>query len=163
MSEVMAGFDKLARAKEPVARAMAHAMGVEVRDEARLRAPVGTPAGGSKRPGLLASAIYVAYDQRVNMLNPDSYRYTVSWNSKKAPHGHLLEFGHWMPYKYTRLKDGRYTTNKPLQPNPTKTNDAGFWVQQYAFLGPAFDSRLGGLASVAYKAGAAKLTEEMGK
>ena len=108
ISGLLEGFDKLKDAKEPIARAMGYAMGVDVRDEARVRAPVGTEAGGSKSPGLLKSAIYVAYDQRLNVLNPNVYRYAVSWNRKKAPHGHLLEFGHWMPYKYARLKGGEY-------------------------------------------------------
>ena len=162
ISELLEGFAKLKAAKEPIARAMGHAMGVDVRDEAAIRVPVGSTEGGSKSPGLLKSALYVAYDQRLNVLNPDLFRYTVSWNRKKAPHGHLLEFGHWMPYKYARLKDGSYTTLKPLQKNPTN-NSAGFWVKQHAFLGPAFDVRIGNLMSVAFKAGTAKFMELKGQ
>lgn len=160
LSSVLAGLDLLAAGKESISRAMGYAMGVEVRDEAQLRAPLGTPEGGSITPGLLRSAIYVAYDDQRRLLNPYSYRYTVSWNSKKAPHGHLQEFGHWMPYEYVRTEDGEYWTLKPLRPNPGGGAD-GFWVEQRAFLGPAFDAKLPRLASIAFSAGADKLKEVM--
>lgn len=160
MSTMIQGLEKLKGAKEPIAREMALAMGVEVRDEARVRAPVGTVEGGSITPGLLKSAIYVAYDARRNVLDPTSYRYTVSWNSKKAPHGHLLEFGHWMPYAYARSPEGEYWTPKPLRPNPGGQGD-GFWVEQRAFLGPAYDAKIGQLPSIAFNAGAMKFAEYM--
>lgn len=160
VSSLTAGLALLGEAKESIARAMGYAMGVEVRDEAQLRAPLGTPEGGSITPGLLKSAIYVAYDDQRRLLNPYSYRYTVSWNSKKAPHGHLQEFGHWMPYQYVKTEDGEYWTLKPLQPNSAGGGN-GFWVEQRAFLGPAFDAKLPRLASIAFQAGGEKLKEVM--
>lgn len=159
ISEVTGGLSRMGEAKESIARAMGAAMGVEVRDEAKLRAPVGTDEGGSITPGLLRRSIYVAYDSRRNILNPGAYRYTVSWNSRLAPHGHLLEFGHWMPYVYVRTADGDYYTPK----NPLVHQKNGpFWVDQRPFLGPAFDAKLPRLSSIAFQAGAAKFKEVMG-
>lgn len=158
---VIAGLERLVLAQEPIARAMGFAMAVEVRDEAQIRAPLGTAEGGSITPGLLKSAIYAAYDQRFSILSPGVYRYNVSWNSKKAPHGHLVEFGHWMPYMYGRTTDGDYFTYKTVE-NPTKTpGEGGFWVRQYAFLGPAFDAKLPRLSSVAIAAGTKRFSELM--
>lgn len=34
--------------------------------------------------------------------------YKISWNQSKAPHGHLLEFGHFVRYKYYVNKKGEY-------------------------------------------------------
>src|SRR5690606_12911566 len=64
MSEVMAGFKKLEAAKEPIARAMGVAMGQEVRDEAKVRAPVLKPEDqgyDQQQPGTLRDAIYLAF------------------------------------------------------------------------------------------------------
>lgn len=39
--------------------------------------------------------------------------YHVSWNAKKAPHGHLVEFGHLQRYEVTHdPKTGRFITHK---------------------------------------------------
>jgi hypothetical protein len=158
MSGVLKGLDKLIAAKEPIARAMGVAMGQEVRDEAKIRAPVLKPENvglDNQRPYVLRDAIYVAYDKRGRVLNPSSFKYTVSWNSKKAPHGHLAEFGHWLTYEYALTDDGRYFTPKPLRPND------GFYVAAQPFLGPAFDAKVSGLNTIAAEAGAAKLKEVM--
>ena len=164
LSDVLAGLDRLAEAKESIARSMGVAMGQEVRDEAKIRAPVlepGNEGTDNQIPGVLRDAIYVAYDSRRSILNPNTYRYTVSWNSKKAPHGHLAEFGHWLPYLYAQtFPDGRYYTPKPEQPNPTK-RDEGFYVSAQPFLGPAFDAKLPRLRSIAMQAGESKFVEIM--
>lgn len=155
ISELVKGLEAMAGAQESIGRTMAHSMGVEVRDEAKLRAPVGTEEGGSITPGLLRSAIYVAYDARRNVMNPNAYRYVVSWNSKKAPHGHLLEFGHWMPYLYATDGIGNFWTPNPEKPQP----NGPFWVAQRAFLGPAFDAKLPRLAGIAFQAGSERFKE----
>lgn len=160
VSSVIEGFKKLGAIQESLGRSIAFAMGEPVRDEALLRVPVGTLEGGSITPGLLKSSIYIAYDERQHVLNPSAYRYTISWNSKKAPHGHLIEFGHWMPYEYVRDEAGEYWTLKPLQPNPHPGPD-GFWVEQHAFLGPAFDAQLPRMAAYAFRMGEMKFQELM--
>ena len=157
LREVFAGLDKLSGMKESIARTMGAAMGEVVRDEAKERAPVLDPTNAgtdNQVPGLLKRSIYLAYDDRRQLLNRDSYRYTVSWNSRLAPHGHLLEFGHWMPFMAVRTPDGLWTTlvNKPLPGN-------GFFVQAVPFLGPAFDAKLSSLHSIAISAGARRFTE----
>lgn len=167
MSEVFAGFDKLLEIKEGVARAMGVAMGQEVRDEAKLRAPVLEPGNegvDNQRPGVLRDAIYVAYDDRRRILNPNAFRYTVSWNAKKAPHGHLAEFGHWMPYEYALTAEGLFYTPIPNNTGRGKQKGIplegdGFWVSAQPFLGPAFDAKLPRLASVAIQAGRIKFSE----
>lgn len=94
--------------KEKLARSMAVAGGQVLRDEAKLQAPVMTE--------LLRDSIYLAFkDDRSNAAQ---VVYSVSWNSKTAPHGHLLEFGHWHT-----TEDGEQTSWTPAQP----------------FLRPAFD------------------------
>lgn len=34
--------------------------------------------------------------------------YRISWNYKKAPHGNLIEYGHFVRYKYYVTKEGLY-------------------------------------------------------
>lgn len=77
-----------------IAASAALAGAVIVRDEARARAPVDS--------GKLQEAIYVAHD--TNNSNATLQSYVVSWNSKKAPHGHLIEFGHWLVKGGNRIK-----------------------------------------------------------
>ena len=172
IEEVFAGLDKLSRLREPVARAMAVAMGQEVRDEAKIRAPVLKPGNegfDNQRAGQLREAIYLAYDGRRSILNAGHYVYSVSWNSRKAPHGHLAEFGHWMAYTAIQSDNGKWFT--PIQgsertggrsrgvgfPRP----DGGFYVQAQPFLGPAFDMKLPRLNAIAAAAATAKFQEVM--
>lgn len=164
MTEALAGLDKMAGAKESLARTMGAAMGVAVRDEAITRAPVLQPGneGADNQPeGLLRDSIYVAYDERRSQLTQESYRYTVSWNASRAPHGHLLEFGHWMPYLYNKTDDGLFYTPMPPVPNPAIGAD-GFWVAAHPFLGPAFDTKTPVLMQIAVQAGRTRFTELFG-
>jgi HK97 gp10 family phage protein len=65
-------------------------------EEAKLRAPVfavGPRGGGASKvargkikPGQLRDSIYRVFDEKRSL-------YVVSWNHKKAPHAHLIEFG----------------------------------------------------------------------
>ena len=96
--------------KEKLARSMAVAGGTLLRDEAKQNAPVDT--------GLLRDSIYLAFKD--NLSNDAQIVYSVSWNSKTAPHGHLIEFGHW---HVEGGKGGERTSWTPAQP----------------FLRPAFD------------------------
>ena len=172
IDEVLQGLDKLSVLREPIARAMGVAMGQEVRDEAKDRAPVLKPGNegvDNQRAGQLRDAMYLAFDGRRSVLNQGHYVYTVSWNAAKAPHGHLAEFGHFMPFQFERTVDGRFYT--PLVgtrkvegrkrglgiPNP----HAGFFVDAQPFLGPAFDAKLSKLNRIAADAAAIKFTEVM--
>lgn len=56
--------------------------------EVRLNA---SPPRLGRKSGRLASAIYWAYSPERSTDGKKTYR--ISWNTKKAPHGHLVEFG----------------------------------------------------------------------
>lgn len=135
---VQATLSKLgATLSTSLARSMGVAGGQVMRDTAKALAPEydGSTglAGGSNvdrppPPGLLKSAIYLAYKERLSA--QDHVTYGISWNSKVAPHGHLLEFGHW---RINKIINGVPTTI-PL-PFPK-------WVPAHPFLRPAFDAAL---------------------
>lgn len=134
-SDVLAGLDRLAG---PIAYSLARSMGVAggkvIRDEAIARCPVGIDKwyGQSKTPGLLRSALYLAY--RENASTPERVVYGVTWNSRKAPHGHLVEFGHWQRFEVARDPQGDwYTTTIPLE-HPR-------FVAATPFLRPALDAK----------------------
>ena len=171
LDEIIAGLDKLSTLREPISRAMGVAMGQTVRDEAIVRAPELLPENmgfDNQRRGQLKEAIYLAFDGRRSILASGHMVYQVSWNAKKAPHGHLLEFGHFMPYAYEK-SDGKFFT--PLhgthkvdgrkrgfgRPNPY----TGFFVHSMPFLGPAFDAKLPRLNAIAMAAGAARFSNLM--
>lgn len=125
VSSALAGLDGLGGPLAThLARSMAVAGGQVLRDEAKLLAPV--------ESGLLKSSIYLAYKDGKS--TQDNVTYSVTWNSKKAPHGHLLEFGHWQYYATYKGADGEWHTNKnaPL--------DKPRWVPAHPFLRPALDS-----------------------
>lgn len=144
MADIATRFDDsavqaaLSRLAGPVAVSLARSMGVAggqvLRDEAKLLAPEfdGSTAllGGSNVdhppiPGLLRDAIYLAYSDTRSRGNVQTY--SVTWNARKAPHGHLLEFGHW---RYNVIAGGVPTKARLAQPQ---------WVAAHPFLRPALD------------------------
>ena len=58
-----------------------------------------------RKTGNLASAIYQAYSE--NNSGPARATYHVSWNARKAPHGHLVEYGHLQRYEYYKDEQGK--------------------------------------------------------
>lgn len=173
LADIAAGLDKLLDIREPVGRAMAAAMGKEVRDEAIVRAPVLAPGNegyDNQRAGQLKEAIYLAFDGRRSILNSGHIVYGVSWNRRKAPHGHFAEFGHFMPYEALQTLEGKWFTpvvgsqrvdgRKRAVGNMHPKGD-GFFVDAQPFLGPAFDAKLPSLSRVAQTAGALAFTESM--
>lgn len=130
VSQVLSGLENLRSVQNHLARSMCVAGGKVLRDEAKVRAPVGTDEGGSKSPGALQRSIYLAYRDKES--TDTRVVYQVSWNAKKAPHGHLLEFGHWQTRAAYKGGDGDWHSGKPL--------DAPKWVPAHPFLRPAFDA-----------------------
>lgn len=127
-----AGLAQLAgTARESIARSMAVAGGQVIRDDAKIRAP--------KESGRLASAIYLAY--KAQRSTDDNQIYSVSWNSRIAPHGHLIEFGHWQVYVTYRAPDGTFVSTGQKLPAPR-------WIPAQPFLRPALD----GASSRAFEA-----------
>lgn len=67
-----------------------------------------------KKSGKLAAAIYQAYSSDQSQGGVATYH--ISWNAKKAPHGHLVEFGYLQRYEVVLTRKGEWVTlkNKPL-------------------------------------------------
>lgn len=133
-------FDALeGPAKESLARRMAVAGGKVLRDAAKREALYADNLVGEGRSGQLSDAIYLAYDSKNSTSN--EFTYSVSWNSKKAFYGHMIEFGHWMPYDaYYNFKTNLWVTRKDQ-----KREGQGLWVAARSFLRPTMD-RYGNIA-----------------
>lgn len=127
--------------RESLARSMAVAGGKVFRDEAKARAPVDS--------GQLRSSIYLAHRERES--TPDRAMYRVSWNARLAPHGHLLEFGHWQTHAMYQGADGQWKVGAPL-PAPK-------WVSAHPFLRPAFDGARGRAQKAMIERGRQRLPE----
>ena len=93
-------------AARPAAQAVAQVLYEEVqRNVGRIK----------RKTGNLASSIYQAYS--ADNSGQGHATYHVSWNARKAPHGHLVEFGHLQRYEISYdPKTRRFTThkNRPL-------------------------------------------------
>ena len=61
-----------------------------------------------QKTGNLARAIYQVYSR--DNSSPGKATYQVSWNVRKAPHGHLIEFGHIQRYVSYLGSDGNFYT-----------------------------------------------------
>ena len=82
--DVSHGLDKLAeKVQEKVLFSGVAAMAKVIYEAVLPNVPV--------KSGLLKSAIYRVYSPERSTGQRKTYR--VSWNKKKAPHGHLVEFG----------------------------------------------------------------------
>ncbi|MDF4005318.1 HK97 gp10 family phage protein [Luteibacter sp. PPL552] len=141
LSSMKAGLAQLlGPARESIARTMAAAGGRVIRDEAKERVPRVT--------GTLADAIYLAYKQ--DRSTEALFVYSISWNSRKAPHGHLVELGHWQTNVVVRTKSGQYITTDRKLASPR-------WIAPKAFLRPALDSAGSRAFEAMMKAGRARM------
>jgi hypothetical protein len=118
--------------RESLARRMLVEGGVMLRDAAASNARVAANKEGNETRGLLASAMRLVRTPEEE--NEHIFAYKVSWNSKIAPHGHLIEFGHWMTHKVYKASNGEWYT---LKDQPL---DAPRWVAARPFLRPTWDS-----------------------
>jgi Bacteriophage protein of unknown function (DUF646). len=133
MSEWTAALDALkGPVRESLVRRMLVEAGVMLRDVAASNAAVSANKEGKEARGVLARSLYLKY------LSEDSSdavsTYKISWNARKAPHGHLIEFGHWLTHKVYKAANGEWYT---LKDQPL---DAPRWVAARPFLRPAWDS-----------------------
>lgn len=60
------------------------------------------------KTGKLRNAIYAVLRDRE--VRPGFAKFRVSWDRRKAPHGHLVEFGHIQRFKQYLGKDGAWHT-----------------------------------------------------
>lgn len=97
---------------EAAARPAAQAMAQVLYDDVKGRA-----TGLGRKTGNLSASIYQAFSERLSVDGRAVYH--VSWNPRKAPHGHLVEFGHVMTHAaYFDEKRQRWFTDKrrPVKP-----------------------------------------------
>ncbi len=164
LSGALSGLAALDQVKYQLARSMAVAGGSLIRDEAKVRAPVGKAeedltGGGSIRPGALREAIYLAFRDRES--TDRRVKYTVSWNAKKAPHGHLIEFGHWQPFSVVLTKGGWRTraTGKGGRAKGVARRGGPKWIPAIPFLRPAYEATFPRLSVAMVERGRMRLPE----
>lgn len=90
------GLDAIEVESSQQVRAAAQAGAQVLYDEVLVRVPVATKERKTKSgrvipPGALKRSIYQAYSEDNSRDGRATYH--VSWNYRKAPHGHLVEFG----------------------------------------------------------------------
>ncbi|GGH62159.1 hypothetical protein GCM10010975_26570 [Comamonas phosphati] len=61
--------------------------------------------------GKLAQALYQAFS--ADNSGPGLAEYHISWNARKAPHGGLVEYGHWQRYQVVMTSKGWVTAVRP--------------------------------------------------
>lgn len=120
-----------------VARSAAYAGAKVLSNEAKALAPVyyGPPrifkSGNVIVPGTLREAIYHVFS------TADSFggvmTYAISWNHTEAPHGHLIENGHWRVNVLRQGKDGQWFATMEKLEKPV-------WVPAKSFIRQAGDN-----------------------
>lgn len=133
----------------PVRESLARRMGVEggvlLRDEAKHRASYNNPKWRPRHPGLWASAMYLARNDRLS--SQTVFTYSVGWNSSIAPHGYLVEFGHWRYNKFINgkpqhsLRPGLSKGKGPQDHVPPGALETPQWVAARPVLRPTWESR----------------------
>lgn len=88
-------LDQLAKGSAEQARPAAQAGAQVLYEEVKIRAPVmkkpQVRKGKTIQPGALKASIYQVFSKDNSGAGHATYH--ISWNAKKAPHGHLVEFG----------------------------------------------------------------------
>lgn len=106
LSGVESLFDDLGDAAEEAARPAAQAAAQVFYDTAKANV-----ARIKKLSGNLDKAIYQAFSPENSGQGVAEYH--ISWNAKTAPHGHLLENGHWQRYQVVMTRKGWVTLARP--------------------------------------------------
>lgn len=107
MASVHAMLDDMGDRAEEAARPAAQAASQVLYDEVKRNV-----AAIPRKTGRLDQAIYQVFS--ANNSGEGRATYHVSWNVRKAPHGHLVEFGHVQRYVSYIGKDGNwYTAKRP--------------------------------------------------
>lgn len=106
ISGALAGLDGVATECEAAARPAAQAAAQVLYDEVKRNV-----SKLKRHTGNLAGSIYQAYSR--DNSNAGKATYHVSWNARKAPHGHLVEFGHLQRFEISYdPQTRRFTTHK---------------------------------------------------
>lgn len=119
MSALNAAMDRYSEQVQGSVRPVAQAGAQVLYDEVKRNV-----ASIGKKTGNLANSIYQVFSK--DNSGPGLATYHVSWNAHKgkAPHGHLVEFGHIQRYAAYLGKDGQwYTAVRPEmrgKPRPSR-------------------------------------------
>lgn len=114
--------DKADAAARPASQAAAQVLYDEVKRNV---------AAIPQKTGNLSRAIYQVFSQNNSSVGKATYQ--ISWNARKAPHGHLVEFGHFQRYVsylgsdgnfYTAVRPGMRGKGKPSKNAPQSVKDA---------------------------------------
>lgn len=124
----------LGKGAEDALRPAAQAGAQVFYDEMKQRAPVDDGLrSGAVPEATLRNSIYQFYLERKS--TESRHVYVVGPNKSKAPHWHLVEFGHWQNYAVARMPDGMVKTllNRPLiEP---------VFVPAYPYIRPTLDAK----------------------
>ena len=94
-------------------------------------------AESQSKTGQLSRAIYHWHDDKKSTL--DSQSYVIGVNKREAPHWHLIEFGHWMPYVTYKGKDGLFHT-KRINGKPVMRMNPKF-IPAQPYVRPTWDAK----------------------
>ena len=119
-------FDELGDAAEEVARPAAQAAAQVFYDAAQSNV-----ARIKKVSGNLASAIYQAFSPENSGIGRATYN--VSWNHTKAPHGGLVEYGHWQRYVVVNTKKGPRNAVRPEKQGQRKPRRGASQAEKDAY------------------------------
>lgn len=122
---VFAGLDRLTQRASEAVRPAAQAGAQVFYNEVKIN--VGKIG---KVTGNLDASIYQVYSK--DNSTPTSATYHISWNTRKAPHGHLVEFGHIQTRKVYLGKNGQWYTSPEKLPEPKQVAARPFIRPAYA-------------------------------
>lgn len=138
---IRALMDQLGAKLDEAARPAAQAMAQVVYERVKLNV-----SQLGKYSGNLDSSIYQAFSQaRTSAMGAPTYH--ISWNPRKAPHGHLVEDGHWQRYAVVRTSKGWVTAVRPEMQGKPKPKRRASVEEKLAYYVP----RAGGPVYVAGK------------
>jgi HK97 gp10 family phage protein len=85
-----------------------------------------------RKTGNLDASIYQVFSEDNSSDTKKTYH--ISWNARKAPHGHLVEYGHFQTRKAYIGSDGKWYTSNVLLATPRQ-------VGARPFIRPAYDAK----------------------
>ncbi|GGX32790.1 hypothetical protein GCM10007242_44680 [Pigmentiphaga litoralis] len=110
-------------------------------DEVRIRVPVDE--------GTLYGAVYHWHSEKESTAG--RVVYYVGVNKKKAPHWHLVEFGHYRTNELVRV-NGRWMAT-------TRRLETPVWVPAYPYIRPSYDAKIGAALQSALDRAGEKIEE----
>lgn len=141
--DFMAGIEKLASVvKDSAAKSGAWAAATVLYDEMGVRVP--------KDQGKLSDSLYRWHDEAQSADGRQVY--AIGVNKRKAPHWHLIEYGHWRHYQTVKI-GGQWVTLK------ARPLDMPVWVPASPYIRPAFDAKIHTALDAAKQRMAARIKE----